>query len=155
MHVADPEPQTCPLPAPPRGLTRFERGELLAILLLIPALYLALGELSWSPRVGALAAYGAGLLLGQGLVRDLVRLVLEGRQQPTVTLRCMCAETTIGVAVLLGGLGLLLLGIEQSVTLGGGGVTAGIAGVLLAGFAVKDYVLVVRKVKDHGRVRVG
>lgn len=155
MHVAEPEPQTCPLPAPPRGSTRFERGEVLAILLLLPVLYLTLGELSWSPRVGALAAYGAGLLLGQGLVRDLARLALEGRKQPTVTLRCMCAETTLGVAVLLGGLGLLLLGVEGSVTLSGGGVTAGVAGVLGVGFLVKDYVLVVRKVRDHGRVRVG
>lgn len=140
--------------APPR-LTRLEAAELAAIACLVPALYLIVGDATWTLRFGSAVAYASALFLGQGLVRDLVRLALEGRKAPTRTLRCLCAETTVGLVALGAGLGLLLLGIEDTVELGATNASLTVAGVLLAGFFAKDYVLVVRKERDHGSIRIG
>ena len=148
-------PAACPLPPPKRGLTKLEKGELVAIPLALALLYAFTRELSWSPRFGALVAYASALFLGQGLVRDVVRLGIEGRKKATVKLLCMCAETTIGVVALVAGLAVLGIGIKDTVTLGGLGLTA-LAGAILAfGFVAKDYVLVLRKVTDHGGISVG
>ena len=149
------EPAACPLPPPKRGLSGLEKGELLAIPLALAVLYALTREMSWSPRFGALVAYCSALFLGQGLVRDVVRLVLEGRKKATVKLLCMCAETTIGVVALVAGLTVLGIGIKDTVTLGGLGVTALAGGILAFGFVAKDYVLVLRKVTDHGGISVG
>ena len=152
------EPATCPLPPEKEGWTALERGELALIGFLLPALYLLAREgLSgaWNPRFGALLSYSAALVLGQGLIRDLVRLAIQGRQEPTRRMACLCAESTLGLTVLVAGAGLLLLGIEDRVSLGAGGITALVAAILVCGFVAKDYVLVIRKERDHGSVLVG
>lgn len=145
----------CPIPAPSEGLSGFERAELLAIGVLIPALFAATQGFEWTLSFGALVAYSAGLLLGHGLVRDLARLAVEGRKKPTESLLCLCAESTIGLAALGAGTLLLAVGIKDTVTLSTYSLTGLVAGILALGFLAKDYVLIVRKVKDHGTISIG
>lgn len=155
MSDAPPEPLACPIPTRPRGLRRRERVELALIALALPALWFAARDLSWSPRFGALVAYCAALFLGQGLLRDLARLALEGRKTATQKMLCMCAETSVGVVALLAGLSLLGLGLEERVTLTANRLTALVGALLAFGFVAKDYVLVLRRVEDHGTISVG
>tara|TARA_R110002072_G_scaffold281537_1_gene444139 strand:- start:99 stop:614 length:516 start_codon:yes stop_codon:yes gene_type:complete len=145
----------CPIPAPRSGLSGFEKAELLAIGVVIPALFAATQGFEWTLSFGALVAYSAGLILGHGLVRDLARLAIEGRKEPTESLLCLCAESTMGLAALGAGTLLLAIGIRDTVTLSTYSLTALVAGILALGFFAKDYVLVLRKVKDHGTVAVG
>ena len=153
--MSEPAPATCPIPRRRKGLTRLEWGELSLIVVALPATFFLAADLSWTPRFGALLAYCAAVVLGQGLIRDLVRLGIEGRKEPTNTMMCLCAESSIGVAVLAAGAGLLLLGIEDTITLSAGGLTCLLAGILLGGFVAKDYVFIVRKETDHGSVLIG
>jgi hypothetical protein len=155
QSVDDMTAAACPIPHKRKGLTKLEWGELTVIALALPALFFGLGDLSWTPKFGALVAYAAALFLGQGLVRDLVRLGIEGRKDPTKKLLCMCAETSIGVVALAAGLGLLMIGIKDTVALTPMRVTAIAAGILVAGFIAKDYVLIIRRETDHGSVIVG
>jgi hypothetical protein len=149
------EAPACPIPAPETGLTGFEKAELLAIGVAIPALFAAAQGLEWTLSFGALVAYSAGLLLGHGLIRDLARLAVEGRKKPTESLLCLCAESSIGLAALGAGTLLLALGIRDTVTLSTYSLTALVGGILALGFLAKDYVLILRKVKDHGTISVG
>lgn len=149
------EAPACPIPAPKAGLTGFEKAELLAIGVVIPALFAATQGLEWTVSFGALVAYSAGLLLGHGLIRDLARLAVEGRKKPTESLLCLCAESSIGLAALGAGTLLLAIGIRDTVTLNTYSLTAVVAGILALGFLAKDYVLIVRKVKDHGTISIG
>lgn len=149
------EAPACPIPAPKEGLSGFEKAELLAIGVLIPALFAATQGIEWSLSFGALVAYSAGVVLGQGLVRDLARLAVVGRKEPTERLLCLCAESTIGLAGLGAGTLLLAIGIRDTVTLSSYSLTAIVGGILALGFVAKDYVLIVRKVKDHGTIAVG
>ena len=148
-------PLACPLPAQRKGLRRREWIELGVIALALPALWFATRDLLWSPRFGALVAYCAALFLGQGLVRDVARLLVEGRKTATQKMLCMCAETSVGVVALVAGLALLGIGLEERVTLTGNRLTALAAALLAFGFVAKDYVLVLRRVEDHGTISVG
>jgi hypothetical protein len=143
----------CPLPPPPaKGLTGLEKGELAAILLALGGLWLATGGLAWTLQFGTVVAYASAVILGQGLTRDLVRLAVDRRDGPKKRMMCLCAESSIGILLLAAGLGLLLIGISDTVTLSQPKLVGLVAGLLVLGFLAKDYVLIVRKEKDHGSV---
>lgn len=134
---------------------RLQRLELVLIALGLGATW-ALGDgLSWSPRCGALAGYAAAVLLGQGLLRDLLRLALGGRVPVTRRMRCLCAESTLGLVLLVAGAALLLLGLEEPVQVDRARLVGGLAGLFGLGFVAKDYVLVIRREEDHGSIALG
>ncbi|MBL4849778.1 MAG: hypothetical protein JKY65_29975 [Planctomycetes bacterium] len=151
----DDQPAACPIPVAKKGLTGFEKAELLLIGVALTTLFALTQDLDWTLPFGTLVAYGAGLLLGHGLIRDLARLAIKGRKTPTQSLLCLCAESMIGVAALGAGLSLLAIGIRDTVTLTPVSLTAIAAGILALGFLAKDYVLVLRKVTDHGSISIG
>ena len=108
----------------------------------------------WSPRFGALVSYAAALILGQGLLRDLIKLAFRGMSQPTRKLRCLCGETSVGLALLAAGLGSLWLGIDERVSISGLQLWVGLAALLAGGFLIKDYVLVIERVSDHSAIEL-
>jgi len=67
---------------------------------------------------------------------------------------CLCAESTVGLTLVILGIALTLAGVSDSVEIGRVGLTAGVAGVLAFGFVAKDYVISIRKEKDHASVIV-
>ncbi|MEZ6184265.1 MAG: hypothetical protein R3F62_04540 [Planctomycetota bacterium] len=153
--TAAPAPPVCPVQPTPQGWTRLELAELGLIAAGGAALPSVGAEWEWAPRLGAALGYAAALVLGQGLLRDLVRLAREGRKEPTRVLPCLCAETSLGLTTLGVGVGLLCLGIEETVRLTQVSLTVSVGALLLLGFLAKDYVLVLRKERDHGSVRIG
>jgi len=155
----DPTPDAapaCPLPAA-RARTPGRRamtvGELVLIAVAVGGIWLATPGQAWELPLGTALAYASALVLGQGLVRDLVRLaVRRSPGQPRQRLVCLCAESSLGLVMLAAGLTLLLAGVEEPVVLGRGALTGAVAGLLAAGFVAKDYVLTIRRVEDHGSI---
>ena len=135
-----------------RHRARLVRLELALLVVVLGASWAASAGLDWRPRFGALALYAAAVILAQGLIRDLLRLALQGRGQVTRRLRCLCAESTIGVGLLGAGALLLLLGLEEPVQVDRARLVAGMAGLLALGFVAKDYVLVLRREEDHASI---
>lgn len=163
-----PAPPEVPAPSPPGAAAppdpaatraalrrRLNRIELPALALAVLATFLLTPGLAWAPQSGALMGYAAAVLLGQGLLRDLLRLALAGRSSaPRRRIPCLCAESTMGLGLLLVGLLVLGLGLGGPVALGQPSLTAGLAAVLALGFVAKDYVIVIRREEDHGSIAV-
>lgn len=154
-------PPTLTADEPPAPVSRAALRRRLALIEL-PALGVALVAtflltpgLAWTPEAGALMGYAAAVLLGQGLLRDLLRLALAGRSgAPRRRVPCLCAESTLGLGLLAAGLLLLGLGLGGPVALGRAGLVGGLAALFLLGFVAKDYVVVIRREEDHGSVAV-
>jgi hypothetical protein len=150
-----------PAPGDPRRAlrARLQRLELGGLALALLAVWPLARDLEWSPRCGALCGYAAAVLLGQGLLRDLARLALASvggvPRAPLRRLRCLCAESTLGLGLLGAGLLLLLAGLEEPVRIDRPRLLAGLVVLLGVGFLAKDYVLVVRREEDHGSIAVG
>ncbi len=136
------------------ALTRMEKIELALIPAVAAAAWALAGGLRWSPRFGALIGYSAALLLAQGLLRDVARLLLFRAPGEKRKIACLCAESTVGLLLVLIALGLTLLGIEDTVTLARTPLALVLVGLLVFGFFAKDYVIIVRKEKDHASVIV-
>lgn len=134
-------------------MTRAEKIELGLIALAVAGAWFATPGLRWTPAVGTLLGYSAALLLGQGLIRDVAKLVArrvaEGQRQ---RIACLCAESSVGLGLLLVGATLTLLGLTEGVRVSHVGFVAGVAVVLVLGFVAKDYVITVRREKDHARI---
>lgn len=135
-------------------LIRFEKVEL-ALIALAPIAVFA-GNARWAPSLGTLVASSAALLLMQGLLRDLARIARFGRKSPLAPRRiaCLCAETSVGLPLVALGIALAASGASGEVALGRAGLAALVACVLGAGFVLKDYVVVLKKEKDHASVIV-
>ncbi|MBI4639257.1 MAG: hypothetical protein HY731_01095 [Candidatus Tectomicrobia bacterium] len=138
------------------SLTRMEKVELGLIVLAIVGTWLLMGQSEWSLYFGVLMGYSAALLLGQGLIRDIARIIMMRGKHSGEKERIpgLCAESTIGMLVILLGLLLTLLGVTQRVALGRTGLTVLVGIILVIGFMTKDYVLIVRKEKDHASLIV-
>jgi hypothetical protein len=137
-------------------MTRAEIVEIVLIAAAIPAAALAPGrDVTWTLAFGKVVGYSAALLLGQGLLRDVLHLALvrrapgEGRR-----IACLCAESTLGLVLVAAAVGLTLIGIEDTVALGAAGRAALVAAIVGTGFVAKDYVISVRKERDHASVIV-
>lgn len=138
--------------------TRAEALEAALIAAAAGAVFLAWGGRVWTPALGKAVGYGAALLLGQGLVRDLTRLAWRRARgearRPGRRIACLCAESTVGLALVGAAVGLTLLGVGDTVTLGRASATLAALGVLTFGLVAKDYVVSVRRETDHASVIV-
>lgn len=144
-------PAVCPRRR--RGLRTSERVELVLGALGLTAVAAATGGLEWSLSLGTLVCYAAIVILGQGLVRDLARLLLRpGPSAKRERLPCLCAESTVGIGMVAAGAALLLVGSTAPLVLDRGELVLGLAGLLTFGFVSKDYVLILRRVEDHGSI---
>lgn len=135
-------------------LTRLEKVELALIPVVAAAAFALAGSVRWAPRFGALIGYSAALLLAQGLIRDVARMLLFRAPGEKRKIACLCAESTVGLLLVLVALGLTLLGIEDTIALGRAPLAGLILGLLVFGFIAKDYVIIIRKEKDHASVIV-
>ena len=127
---------------------------------MIPALALALwvalpASWTWDPELRWVFGYAAVVILGQGLLRDVARLMLRRGPKPEATkLACLCAESSLGLTLLLlGAGGLTLLGVTQTVHLTPLRLSLTLLGLLTVGYVAKDYVLVLKRVEDHASIR--
>lgn len=94
--------------------------------------------------LGEMLVGGAGLLLGQGLVRDLARLRARNVAERTgeaQVITCMCVESTLGVGVITAGC--ILLFAWSPVTLAMSRLlwTGCVGAILTFGFCTKDLVM--------------
>jgi hypothetical protein len=150
--VAEPAaPVACPRRR--RGLRTAERVELVLGAVALTAVAVATGGLEWSLSLGTLVCYAAIVILGQGLVRDLARLLLRpGPPAKRERLLCLCAESTVGIGLVAAGTALLLVGSTAPLVIDRVELVLGLAGLLAFGFVSKDYVLILRRVEDHGAI---
>ena len=137
-------------------LTQLEMGELALVVSVVAAVVIWGPTPGWELPFGPLVGYCAALLLGQSLLRDVVRIALErGRaKEGRRRIGCLCAESSIGLLFVVLAVGLSLIGITQSVTLARGPLAGLVAAILLGGFFAKDFVVIVRREKDHGSIVV-
>ncbi|MEL6342818.1 MAG: hypothetical protein AAFV53_06770 [Myxococcota bacterium] len=131
--------------------------EPLLIFLTVVATFVLTADTLWTQELRWVFSYSAAVILGQGLIRDLITL-LRSRDMtaaPVTDLRGLCAESTVGLSLLIVGAGgLTLLGVHQTVALGQVQITILLAVLLTAGWIMKDYVVALRRVEDHRQVRV-
>lgn len=142
--------------------TRADSIELGLIAPAVGAVGVAADTLPDSMELGSVFAIAALALLLQGLVRDVGLLMKQRRAGvPGVReeARCMCVESTVGLAGVLTGVLLTAFAVTVSVPIAAwawplaGGLVWG------AGFLMKDLVIQwrpwkVRRVKDHGSILV-
>lgn len=134
-------------------MTRAERIELGLMATTVAVVALGTPGLRWTPAVGALIGYGAALLLAQGLVRDVAQLIarrVTSAQRQRIV--CLCAESSVGIGLIAIAIALTLAGISEPVMVSRCALVAGVAVVLVFGFVAKDYVITIRREKDHARI---
>jgi hypothetical protein len=125
----------------------------LSLILAASAAWLFLAPTQWQAPVGEIVGDGAALLLAQGLVRDLVRLAWKRRQSGTTRrILCLCAESSVGLTLIVLALAAVFLGIDQRLVVSHAALQVTPVLILAAGFVLKDYVLVIRRETDHGNV---
>ena len=117
------------------------------------------GLLPGYPSVGVLLLGASGLILFQGLLRDLwllskARRAARLEQHPRRQTRCLCVESTVGVSGVVAGLVALGLGVPGSLAIDRWGWSLLVTGVLILGFSFKDHVVGwrpwrLRREKDH------
>ncbi len=93
--------------------------------------------------IGSLMLVGASIFLGQGVLRDVWLLLRSKRNaagESGPARQCLCVESGLGVLVIVLGLTLLLAGVSTGVALSRASWTVLVAGALLVGFFLKDYV---------------
>lgn len=121
------------------------------------AVWLMPGVLPASIGMGSLLLWASALLLLQGLLRDLWLLARQQPTRPQIRLRCMCIESTVGLAGVIAGLVILGSVFDWMVSMETWIWSLLLTLVLLSGFVIKDYVFVwpplrIRKVKNHGAI---
>ena len=138
-------------------MTTAEKTELALILPLGGSLWLLTPMLPDTVGVGTLLLEASGLVLFQGLLRDLWLLAREKRAPRTGPRReahCLCMESSVGVTGVVLGLAVLGTRIDHSIPASpwfwSGWATAAMA----LGFVMKDFVwesspFRVRRDKDH------
>ena len=110
-----------------------------------------------SVALGRLLLTGSALLLLQSLIRDLSILARRPRTDTPAkaeAAQCMCIESTVGAAGIVVGAGIVGAGVGFPVAMGGASWVALVAGVLVVGFLIKDFVFEwspwrIRRDKDH------
>lgn len=111
---------------------------------------LAGSRLPFSLPLGEIALIASGLLLGQGLVRDLWVKYSSSRNGNSASCllapagrraTCVCMESTVGVFGIVAGVTLLLSGARQTVELFTGFWPLLVSGTGLLGFLLKNLVI--------------
>ena len=132
--------------SPSRQLTTLEKAELLLILLSMASLvvvteFLSIFSFPASALLGHIVLWLCGLLLFQGLIRDLWLLrTSKAQSNAKKTAKMMCIESSIGLLGILVGLLLSLYFSSLTIALVNWVWIALIAMILVFGFFLKDYV---------------
>ncbi len=136
--------------------TAMEWTEVALIVVALAVAWIMVPSAAWSLPFGKVVGYAAAMLLAQSLVRDVVRMWLDRNKEgaPKRRIGCLCAESTIGLLLVFIAIGLTLIGISQTIAVGRMEVTVVGAVLLFGGFFAKDFVVIVRREKDHGSVVV-
>lgn len=143
--------------------TKVELG-LVAVAAVAAFVLAKVGVLPGRLSVGALALSAAAVLLGQGLIRDLwtlrrARQAGADAELKAPAMTCMCVESTVGMAGVVAGAVLVLVGIGGALPLTHLAWGLGVLAIGLVGVAVRDWVVRLRPlgimhVPDHGSIRV-
>ncbi|MBZ0271307.1 hypothetical protein K8I61_04675 [bacterium] len=131
-----------------------DRTEIAIIVLLILAAFDSARGMTFAVPAGVAIGALAGLLFVQGLLRDIARLLILPAAGERHRVLCLCAESSVALTLLVVALGLALIGVTQSIEISGGAAVFAGGATLLFGFVSKNYVLSIRKEKDHGSVIV-
>jgi hypothetical protein len=125
------------------------------------------GLVAWlAPRPGAnlelgeLIAGAALLVLLQGFCRDLWLLRQSRLNKTTAAPRaaqCMCVESAMGLTGVVAGIGLVGFGLGHPLFVSTRALVVAVAGVMLAGFLLRDFVFEwspwkIYREKDHAQV---
>src|SRR4051794_4064025 len=104
-------------------MNRAAKTELYLIVLGTVLVRLAVPLLPETVRLGTLLVAGSGLLLFQGLIRDLCLLIKAKSEppKPSRAIACMCVESTAGVAGMIVGAALFGSAIQLSLSPGAWG----------------------------------
>jgi hypothetical protein len=140
-------------------ISRTAAVELVVISAFAVVTWLASSALPARMQLADLSLLGAALLLAQGLVRDVARLVhlrLSPRERGGGPV-CMCVESVVGASVILAALATLACGVTATLAMSRVVWTAGVVAIMLVGFLVKDAVFdwrarTVRRAADHAKL---
>ena len=138
-------------------MTRLEKMEVALIPVVGVATYLLAYKLPAQISLGHLLLTASVMLLLQSLLRDLLLLAKTKRsvsEHTAKTARCMCLESTVGMTGVLAGIGVLGLGISNTLIMNNVGWSALIMVMLTSGFLIKDWLIESRpwrlvRDKDH------
>jgi hypothetical protein len=140
-------------------MTRAEWIEVLVIVVLAPASWIAWPYFAPTMPLWQLALSLSALLLAHSLVRDTAVLLRSRMSESKSTghrqeAHCFCLESTIGATGVVVGIVLAALGLSIQVAIGRWYFVLGVAGTMVFAFAVKDLViswnpLGLRREKDH------
>ncbi len=124
-------------------MSKIEKTESVLILVFSILLLCSVNALPASMSPSRLVLYSAGLLLAQGLIRDLwiVFSTRHATRQDTRAEQCFCVESTIGFTGILAGALLFLLGYDTPIPITQIILAMSFIGVLVIGFVIKDFVI--------------
>lgn len=124
-------------------MTTAEKIEVSLIPLLGICSWLIASKLPNQMNIGQLLLGMSAFLLLQSLIRDLWLLANQRGKQPDLQrkIRCMCAESTVGMTGIIIGIVLLGTGIDLSVPMPNWSWSILIMAILSLGFIMKDYVI--------------
>ena len=119
------------------------RFELLLVVLFsgVVAVAAGLGALPAALPIGELVMVAAGLLLAQGLLRDLHKRFVARRCSTQAAGSCMCAESPLGITAIAAGVILLLSGVRVAVSMPWPAWPVLVFCAGLAGLVLKDIVI--------------
>ena len=152
---AAPEPTPSPKSVP--RWTRHEKAELVLIPCIAAIMMACSNFLPSSFSIGEATLYAAAALLFQSLIRYLALLAKAKSlplDEPKRTDTCFCLESTVGLTGIFVGIGLLLSGIRNPITMTPAAWGIALVSVGTFGFIIKDYVVrwspwAIAKDKDH------
>lgn len=141
-------------------MTGLERFELAAIAVLVTTIWFRVDLLPLQISVANLVLLLSGLLLLQGLIRDLAIIFIRRNRINTIdpkVARCMCLESTIGLIGVLFGVGFMLLSVFFSVEINQFSWALVVLLTSVIGFLIKDLVIQlgpwrVLREKDHQHI---
>lgn len=124
-------------------MTTAEKIELALIPLLGMCSWLIASEFPMHMNIGQLLLAISAFLLLQSLIRDLWLLANQRGKQPDLQrkIRCMCAESTIGLTGIIMGIVLLGSGIDFSLPMSNLSWSILVMAIMSLGFIMKDYVI--------------
>lgn len=124
-------------------MTIAEKFELALIPLLGISFWLMASKLPNQINIGQLFLGMSAFLLLQSLIRDLWLLANQRGKQPHLQrkIRCMCAESTVGMTGIIIGIVLLGSGIDRTISMTHWSWSILVMVILTLGFIIKDYVI--------------
>ncbi len=138
-------------------MSRAEWIEVLAIIIIAPASWLAWPWLASPTPLWLVVLCVSALLLLQSLLRDvaiLVRFRRAPNPEPPKTAQCFCLESTVGLTGVIAGAALVGLGCSSRVNISHVAFSLTVAATMALSFGIKDLVITwnplgLRRDKDH------